>query len=61
MKVHLCAVFRRDHLELRLGVAAGIKFLALRIRFEEHFLRRELTGYDGYAARVRYRLIPFLW
>jgi protein-S-isoprenylcysteine O-methyltransferase Ste14 len=38
-----------------------IAFLALRIRFEEHFLRRELTGYDGYAARVRYRLIPFLW
>jgi len=35
--------------------------LVLRIVFEEPFLRRELNGYNAYAARVRYRLIPFLW
>ena len=38
-----------------------IGLLALRIRFEEQFLRRELKGYDAYTQRVRYRLIPFLW
>jgi protein-S-isoprenylcysteine O-methyltransferase Ste14 len=35
--------------------------LALRIFFEERFLRRELKGYDAYTERVRYRLIPFIW
>jgi protein-S-isoprenylcysteine O-methyltransferase Ste14 len=34
---------------------------ALRIVFEERFLRRELKGYAAYAERVRYRIIPFLW
>ncbi len=35
--------------------------LVVRILVEERFLRRELPGYDGYAERVRYRLVPFLW
>ena len=35
--------------------------IALRILFEERFLRRELQAYDAYSERVRYRLIPFLW
>jgi protein-S-isoprenylcysteine O-methyltransferase Ste14 len=35
--------------------------VALRILFEERFLRRELKGYESYTKRVRYRLIPFLW
>lgn len=38
-----------------------IGILVLRIRIEEQFLRRELEGYAAYMARVRYRLIPFLW
>jgi len=36
-------------------------FLALRIVFEERFLRRELPGYDDYTRRVRYRLVPLVW
>lgn len=36
-------------------------FLAVRIVFEERFLRRNLARYDDYAERVRYRLIPFVW
>ena len=28
---------------------------------EERFLRRELPGYDAYAARVPYRLVPGVW
>ena len=35
--------------------------LALRILFEERFLRRELNGYEDYTRRVRYRLVPFVW
>jgi protein-S-isoprenylcysteine O-methyltransferase Ste14 len=38
-----------------------IATVALRILFEERFLRRELKGYEAYTKRVRYRLIPFLW
>jgi protein-S-isoprenylcysteine O-methyltransferase Ste14 len=28
---------------------------------EERMLRRELSGYDEYARRVRFRLIPGIW
>jgi protein-S-isoprenylcysteine O-methyltransferase Ste14 len=38
-----------------------IALLAVRTLVEERFLKRELKGYDAYAERVRYRLIPFLW
>lgn len=39
-------------------IAIGI---CIRIPGEEHELRRHLAGYDDYAARVRYRLVPFIW
>jgi protein-S-isoprenylcysteine O-methyltransferase Ste14 len=39
-------------------VASG---LAIRIRVEEKALREGLQGYDDYARRVRWRLIPFIW
>jgi protein-S-isoprenylcysteine O-methyltransferase Ste14 len=35
--------------------------VAVRILFEERFLRRELKGYQAYTEKVRYRLIPLLW
>jgi protein-S-isoprenylcysteine O-methyltransferase Ste14 len=35
--------------------------LAWRIVREERTLRAELPGYDEYATRVRYRLIPYVW
>jgi len=38
-----------------------IAVLAVRILVEEQLLRRELPGYESYAQRVRYRLIPYLW
>lgn len=34
---------------------------AVRILFEERFLKQKLTGYEAYTHRVHYRLIPFLW
>jgi protein-S-isoprenylcysteine O-methyltransferase Ste14 len=46
------------------GVAA-VPFLvagmAPRAVGEERMLRRELSGYDEYARRVRFRLIPGVW
>ncbi|CAB3783815.1 methyltransferase family protein [Pararobbsia alpina] len=35
--------------------------LGIRIPIEEKALRGGLEGYDEYAQRVRYRLIPFVW
>jgi protein-S-isoprenylcysteine O-methyltransferase Ste14 len=35
--------------------------MALRIVGEERFLAERLPGYAAYRARVRWRLIPFVW
>ena len=35
--------------------------LLWRLFDEEHYLARNLPGYAEYRAKVRYRLIPFLW
>jgi protein-S-isoprenylcysteine O-methyltransferase Ste14 len=43
-----------------IGVVIGL-ILALRAVLEEETLKRELEGYEAYAARVRYRLIPGVW
>jgi len=38
-----------------------VPFYALRLLNEEKVLRQELPGYCDYCARMRYRLVPFLW
>ncbi len=35
--------------------------LGIRIGIEERTLRTGLEGYDDYARRVRWRLLPFIW
>lgn len=35
--------------------------IAKRIKGEENLLKQELTGYDEYTQKVKYRLIPFIW
>lgn len=35
--------------------------IVVRIKNEEELLERELAGYKEYKARVKYRLIPFVW
>ena len=35
--------------------------IAFRIKGEEEFLSKELSGYSDYKKKVKYRLIPFLW
>jgi len=44
-----------------LGVIAYSPIIFFRIRNEEEVLLRELPGYENYRARVRYRIIPFVW
>ena len=41
--------------------AAMIALFGLRAVKEENTLKAELEGYDAYAARVRYRLVPGVW
>jgi protein-S-isoprenylcysteine O-methyltransferase Ste14 len=38
-----------------------LALLAMRIRIEERLLRRELPGYDEYASRVPFRVLPGIW
>jgi protein-S-isoprenylcysteine O-methyltransferase Ste14 len=35
--------------------------IAKRIKHEEEFLEKELSGYSEYKQKVKYRLIPFIW
>lgn len=35
--------------------------IAKRIKSEETFLEKELSGYSEYKQKVKYRLIPFIW
>jgi protein-S-isoprenylcysteine O-methyltransferase Ste14 len=34
---------------------------AIRVLIEEGTLRKEMQGYNEYATRVRYRLVPGVW
>jgi protein-S-isoprenylcysteine O-methyltransferase Ste14 len=46
------------------GLLLGLLLMlvvARRAVLEERTLRAELDGYDAYTARVRYRLVPYLW
>ena len=46
------------------GVAASFlltAMVAVRATLEERVLLDELAGYEVYARRVRYRLIPYIW
>lgn len=40
---------------------ATAAWIVVRTALEDRMLRRELAGYDRYARRVRWRLIPGLW
>lgn len=35
--------------------------LVVRTALEDRTLQEELEGYEGYAGRVRYRLVPYVW
>ena len=35
--------------------------LVVRTALEDRMLREELAGYEGYAGRVRWRVVPYVW
>jgi protein-S-isoprenylcysteine O-methyltransferase Ste14 len=43
------------------GSALIIALVGVRAVLEERTLMAELDSYAGYAPRVRYRLVPYLW
>jgi protein-S-isoprenylcysteine O-methyltransferase Ste14 len=42
------------------GIASGAMFV-VRTYLEDRMLRKELPGYEEYAQRTRYRLLPGVW
>jgi protein-S-isoprenylcysteine O-methyltransferase Ste14 len=44
-----------------LFLPVGVIGLGIRAVGEERMLRRELSGYDHYAHKVRFRMLPGLW
>ncbi len=44
-----------------LPVPVGVVGLGIRAVGEERMLRQALVGYEAYAARVRFRLVPGIW
>lgn len=53
---------------LVLGSARGLPWalgvvavMVTRTALEDRFLRRDLDGYEAYARRVRWRLVPWVW
>ncbi|MBA0049277.1 isoprenylcysteine carboxylmethyltransferase family protein [Mycobacteroides sp. LB1] len=44
-----------------IGSAVTVVALGFRAVGEERLLTKELDGYPEYAARVRYRLVPYVW
>jgi protein-S-isoprenylcysteine O-methyltransferase Ste14 len=66
--MYASALFLIIGIPLLLGSWLGLAFSAILILAiawravrEERVLRAGLSGYDDYAARVRYRFIPFVW
>jgi protein-S-isoprenylcysteine O-methyltransferase Ste14 len=54
------ALWLESYVAALLAIVA-IAVLTMRSVFEERFFNRELTGYDAWTKKVRYRLIPFVW
>lgn len=44
-----------------LPAVIAVALVVVRTALEDRTLREELPGYDDYAGRVRYRLIPSVW
>jgi protein-S-isoprenylcysteine O-methyltransferase Ste14 len=66
--MYACALFLMLGAPLLLGSVWGLAWLVvflpllgLRTLGEEAMLRRGLAGYDDYARRVRFRLVPGIW
>lgn len=66
--MYLATVFGFPATALMLGstwaLVPAVLLIALfvwRTALEDRTLRRELTGYEAYTERTRYRLLPYIW
>lgn len=66
--MYAAAIVSFFSLSLALGSWSGLipaaalsALIVIRTRFEDLLLRKELSGYPEYAAKVRYRLVPGVW
>ena len=57
--VALAMVFETKYTAICAGVIAVV--VIIRTALEDRNLRKDLDGYKEYAAKVKYRLIPFIW
>lgn len=57
--IGLCLVFPTIGVYVLAAVVAAI--IITRTALEDNMLKEGLAGYADYAARVRYRLIPYVW
>jgi len=58
---YLATPFLLDSWWTLIPVGFTIIILVIRTAFEDNTLRKALTGYDAYAQKVRFRLIPWIW
>ena len=58
---HLAAPLVLGSLWALIPGALGAAALMARTALEDQTLREELEGYEAYAQRIRYRLVPGVW
>ena len=59
--LYLCIPLALGSWRALLPGAANAVLMVIRARQEDRMLRAELGGYEAYAHRVRYRLLPGVW
>jgi protein-S-isoprenylcysteine O-methyltransferase Ste14 len=58
LTVQVAGMFAIIGLVMRMLLVVGVAFRAVQ---EERTLLAELPGYVDYIAKVKYRLIPYIW
>lgn len=58
---HLATPFVLNSAWALIPAGLCVLLLIIRTKLEDDTLKKELAGYQDYAARVRYRLLPGLW
>lgn len=54
-------VLALDSVWTLIPAAVALIIAVIRTALEDRYLQKELPGYREYAAKVKYRLIPFIW
>jgi len=57
--VSVSMVFETQFVFITCATIAAV--IVIRTALEDTMLKKDLAGYCDYAAKVRYRIIPFIW